>query len=263
MYQELQRKVTEVKPSYSREEIQWLLEHLGDTSPEIRDELVFTSLARGIQEELFSLEQFQFISEEVSSDEGLYKEIDSIGVSALKRSFRALIYANLLSCDGTKESLYYQQLSSPIRATMLNQGLHYLTKEKETTGYSHQYGWVHAFAHGGDLLTEVICHPSFSKSDIAEAFEIIGKIFKRVEIRFTNDEDWRLARAFYEPILRGKIEPSLFTAWLQTVEFPLKEANDFHKFSNFRSCLLEIYLQLDCHNLLQDDLKKIIQSFYY
>lgn len=259
MRKELQRKMIEEKPSYSREEIQWLLDHLGDPSPEIRDELVFTSLARGIQEELFSLEQFQFISEEVSSDEGLYKEIDSRGVSALKRSFRALIYANLLSCD----HFYYQKLSSPIRVTMLNQGLHYLTKEKETTGYSHQFGWIHAFAHGADLLTEVICHPSFPKSDIAEAFEIIGKIFKRVEIRFTNDEDWRLARVLYEPILRGKIESSLLTAWLQTVEFPLKEVNDFHKFSNFRSCLLEIYLQLDCHKLLQDDLKEAIQSFQY
>lgn len=263
MYQVLQRKVIEEKPSYSREETQWLLEHLGDPSPEIRDELVFTSLARGIQEELFTLEQFHFIAEEVSSDEGLYKEIDSRGVSALKRSFRALIYANLLSCDGTKESLYYQQLPSPIRSTMLNQGLYYLTKEKETTGYSPQFGWIHAFAHGGDLLTEVICHHSFPKSNIAEAFEIIGKIFKRVEIRFTNDEDWRLARAFYEPILRGKIEPSLLTAWLQTVEFPLKEANDFHKFSNFRSCLLEVYIQLDQRNSLQNDLKEAIQSFQY
>ena len=54
MRKELQRKVTEEKPSYSQEEIQWLLEHLGDASPEIRDELVFTSLARGLQEELFS-----------------------------------------------------------------------------------------------------------------------------------------------------------------------------------------------------------------
>ena len=41
MYQELQSKVTEEKPSYSREEIQWLLEHLGDPSPEIRDDLVY------------------------------------------------------------------------------------------------------------------------------------------------------------------------------------------------------------------------------
>lgn len=263
MYQELQSKVTEEKPSYRLEEIQWLLEHLGDPSPEIRDNLVFTSLARGIQEELFTQEQFHFISETIISDEGVEKEIDKIGLSTLDRSFRALIYANLLSADANQQSIFYQGLKAEIRNVILNQGLHYLLKEKDTTGFSSQYGWVHAFAHGGDLLTEVICHPSFPKSDIAEAFEIIGKIFKRVEIRFTNDEDWRLARAFYEPILRGKIEPSLFTAWLQTVEFPLKEANDFHKFSNFRSCLLEIYLQLDCHNLLQDDLKKIIQSFHY
>ena len=263
MRKKLQRKVTEEKPSYSREEIQWLLEHLGDPSPEIRDELVFTSLARGIQEELFSLEQFQFISEEVSSDEGLYKEIDSRGVSALKRSFRALIYANLLSCDGTKESLYYQQLSSPIRATMLNQGLHYLTKEKETTGYSHQYGWVHAFAHGSDLLTEVVCHPDFPKNRVHEVFDIFDQLFKRISIRFTNDEDWRLARVLYELILQGKLEQKQVASWIKTVDFPIEEREDFYKFSNFRSCLLEVYVQLDQRNILQDELRKSIQSFQY
>ena len=58
MRRKLQRKVIEEKPSYSREEIQWLLKHLGDASPEIRDELVFTSLARGMQEEFFPLSSF-------------------------------------------------------------------------------------------------------------------------------------------------------------------------------------------------------------
>ena len=242
MYQKLLRKIAEEKPSYHQEEIQWLLDHLGDPSPEIRDDLVFTSFARGIQEELFTQEQFHFIAEGVSSDGGIDKEIDKVGLPTLERSFRALIYANLLSADCTKESLYYQQLSSPIRVTMLNQGLHYLTKEKETTGYSHQFGWIHAFAHGADLLTEVICHPSFPKSDIAEAFEIIGKIFKRVEIRFTNDEDWRLARVLYEPILQGKLEQEQVASWIKTVDFPIEEREDFYKFSNFRSCLLEVYI---------------------
>ena len=259
----LQRKMIEEKPSYSREEIQWLLEHLRDPSPEIRDELVFTSLARGIQEELFSLEQFQFISEEMSSDEGLYKEIDSRGGSALKRSFRALIYANLLSCDGTKESLYYQQLPSPIRATMLNQGLHYLTKEKETTGYHHQYGWIHAFAHGADLLTEVVCHPDFPKNRALEVFDVLDQLFKRIPNRFTNDEDWRLARVLYEPILQGKLEQEQVASWIKTVDFPIEETEDFYKLSNFRSCLLEVYIQLDQRNSLQDALKEAIQSFQY
>ena len=263
MYQELLRKIAEEKPSYRQEELQWLLDHLGDPNPDIRDELVFTSLARGIQEELFTQDQFHFIAEVVSSDGGLDKEIDKIGLSTLERSFRALIYANLLSADANQQSIFYQGLKAEISNVLLNQGLHYLSKEQDTTGFSSQYDWVHAFAHGADLLTEVVCHPDFPINRVHEVFDILGQLFKRISIRFTNDEDWRLARAFYEPILRGKIEPSLLTAWLQTVEFPLKEANDFHKFSNFRSCLLEVYVKLDQKNFLQDALKEAIQSFQY
>ena len=263
MRRKLQRKVIEEKPSYSREEIQWLLDHLGDPSPEIRDELVFTSLARGIQEELFSLEQFQFISEEVSSDEGLYKEIDSRGVSALKRSFRALIYANLLSADGNEHSLFYKGLKADIRNAMLSQGLYYLKKEKDTTGFSSQYGWVHAFVHGADLLTEVICHPDFPKNRDYEVFDVLDQLFKRITIRFTNDEEWRLARVLYEPILQGKVDQATVASWIKSLDFPIEETEDFYKFSNFRSCLLEVYVQLDQRNSLQDDLKKAIQSFQY
>lgn len=91
--------------------------------------------------------------------------------------------------------------SPEICNVLLNQGLHYLSKEKDTTGFSSQYGWVHAFAHGADLLTEVVCHPDFPKNRVHEVFDILGQLFKRMSIRFTDDEDWRLARVIYEPIL--------------------------------------------------------------
>ena len=135
MYKELLRKISEERPSYHQEEIQWLLDHLGDPSPEIRDDLVFTSFARGIQEELFTQEQFHFIAEEISSDGGLDKEIDKVGLSTLERSFRALIYANLLSVDANQQSVFYHGLKAEIRNVLLNQGLYYLSKEKDTTGF--------------------------------------------------------------------------------------------------------------------------------
>jgi len=263
MYQELLRKIAEEKPSYHDEEIQWLLDHLGDPSPEIRDDLVFTSFARGIQEELFTQEQFHFIAEEILSDGGLDKELDKLGASTLDRSFRALIYANLLSADGNQHSLYYQVLKTDIRNTMLDQGLHYLEKEEDTTGFSSQYGWVHAFAHGADLLTEVVCHPDFSASRIYEVFEILGQLFKRISIRFIDDEEWRLARVLYEPILQGKVDQATLASWIKSLDFLIEEREDFYKFSNFRSCLLEVYIQLDQRNSLQDALKEAIQSFQY
>ena len=263
MYQELLRKMAEEKPSYHEEEIQWLLDHLGDPSPEIRDDLVFTSFARGIQEGLFTQGQFHFIAEGVSYDGGLDKEIDKVGLSTLERSFRALVYANLLSADANQQSIFYQELNAGIRNVLLNQGLYYLSKEKDTTGFSSQYGWVHAFAHGADLLTEVVCHPDFPKNRVHEVFDILAQLFKRISIRFTDDEDWRLARVIYEPILQGKLEQEQVASWIKAVDFPIEEREDFYKFSNFRSCLLEVYVQLDQRNSLQDDLKEAIQSFQY
>ena len=263
MYQELLRKIAEEKPGYHQEEIRWLLDHLGDPSSEIRDDLVFTSFARGIQEELFTQEQFQFIAARIISDDGLDKEIDKTETSTLERSFRALIYANLLSADANQQSIFYQGLQSEIRNVLLHQGLYYLSKEKDTTGFSSQYGWIHSFAHGSDLLTEVVCHPGFPKNRVHEVFEILGQLFKRMSIRFTDDEDWRLARVIYEPILQGKLEQEQVASWIKAVDFPIEEREDFYKFSNFRSCLLEVYVQLDQRNSLQDDLKEAIQSFQY
>ncbi|VMI91872.1 aquaporin Z [Streptococcus pneumoniae] len=121
MYQDLLRKIAEEKPNYNQEEIQWLFDHLGNPSPEIRDDLIFTSFAKGIQEELFIQEQFHFIAEGVSSDVGLDKEIDKVGLPTLERSFRALVYANLLSADANQQSVFYQGLQSEIRDDLSNQ----------------------------------------------------------------------------------------------------------------------------------------------
>ena len=154
-------------------------------------------------------------------------------------------------------------MSKPKINTEMIGALDYLEKEKDTTGFSSQYGWVHAFAHGADLLTEVVCHPDFPISRVHEVFDILGQLFKRISIRFTDDEDWRLARVLYEPILQGKLEQEQVASWIKTVDFPIEEREDFYKFSNLRSCLLEVYIQLDQRNVLQDELKKAIQSFQY
>lgn len=39
--------------------------------------------------------------------------------------------------------------------------------------------------------------------------------------------------------------------------------HDFIAFSNFRSCLLEVYVQLDSKKQLSDELRTAIQHFHY
>jgi len=263
MYQNLRKKLEEASPLYYEEEILWLLDHIGHPEATIRDELVFSSLARGLQADLYSAEQFRFLAQEAVKRQGLFFMSDKNGQATLTRSFTALLYANLLNCDGNPNSSYYQALSVQGRKYLLDKGLTYLSVERDTRGYSRKYGWVHAFAHGADLLTEVACHPDFPSSRMPEVLEVIHQVFKRVSVRFGNDEDWRLARVLYEPILQGKLEQEQVASWVKTIDFPIEEREDFYKFSNFRSCLLEVYVQLDQRNSLQDDLKDAIQSFQY
>ena len=53
MYQELLRKIAEEKTSYRQEELQWLLDHIGDPNPEIRDELVLRVWLEGFKKSCF------------------------------------------------------------------------------------------------------------------------------------------------------------------------------------------------------------------
>lgn len=263
MYQNLLKKLEEESPFYCDEEILWLLDHIGHPEATIRDELVFSSLARGLQAELFSAEQFSLLAQEAVKRQGLLYKNDENGQATLTRSFTALLYANLLNCDGNPNSSYYQTLSVYERKNLLDKGLIYLSAEKDTTGYSEEYGWVHAFAHGADLLTEVACHPDFPSSRMPEVLEVIHQVFKRVSVHFGNDEDWRLAQVLYQAVLKEKMSQHELRLWLQSQSFPLENNQDFIAFSNFRSCLLEVYVQLDSKKQLSDELKTVIQHFHY
>ena len=115
----------------------------------------------------------------VSADGGLDKEIDKVGLPTLERSFRALVYTNLLFADANQQSVFYQGLKAEIRNVLFKSRFALSFKRKGHDRFSSQYGWVHAFAHGADLLTEVVCHPDFPKNRVHEVFDILGKLFKK------------------------------------------------------------------------------------
>lgn len=263
MFRKLQEKLKMERPAYTLEEINWLIRHIGDPAPEIRDDLVFNSLARGIQEELFSIEQFHYLAKSIIKDEGLLFEIETSGNSTLTRSFKALIYANLLAADRFDLSLYFRQLDPQIKEVIFQEGLVYLTKERDTQGFSDSFGWVHAFAHGADLVTEIVSHPDFPNSSMPEILSLMERIFKQQTSRFSNDEDWRLARVFSEAILLGKLSQTQLANWVQGLDFPLESVEDYYRFSNMRSCLLEVYILLNKDGQLSNQLKEAIQLFHY
>lgn len=259
----LEKKYLEETPSYEEKELVWLLEHIGDSEAAIRDDLVFNSLARGLQEELFTREQVRFLIEESLSEKGLEFKAYQTGLPTLTRSFTALLYANFLYVDRSQSSLYFHILEEEEVHFVIEQALQYLNFEEDMTAFSEEFGWVHAFAHGADLLAEAVCHPVFSPSRFPEVLAILEKLFRRVTIRFVADEEWRLARVLYQPVLEGRLAQDVLAGWLQSQEFTFGSQTDFYRFSNFRSMLLEVFVQLSAENSLSEELKAVILTIGY
>ncbi|QNL43070.1 DUF2785 domain-containing protein [Streptococcus sp. NSJ-72] len=230
----LKEKLAQDMPIYQQEEILWMLDHIGHPNYKIRDDLIFVSLARAIQEQLFTKDQFDFVVVEALKRQGLLYKKEEVGQATLIRSFTALLFANLLNADAKKNSLYFKRLSSHQRMALFEQGLSYLLYENDSTGYSEEYGWVHAFAHGADLLVEIIYHPDFP-----------------------------ITRVIYQAVLNERLSQTRVAVWLTSLSFPLENSIDFIQFSNVRSCLLEIYLQLNKEKVLADELKETIHLFSY
>ena len=88
---------------------------------------------------------------------------------------------------------------------MLSQGLYYLKKKRIRQVFQVSMVGFTLLRMERISLTVVVCHPDFPSNRVSEIFDVLGQLFKRIPIRFTNDEDWRLARVLYEPILQGKI----------------------------------------------------------
>ncbi|MGT2715816.1 DUF2785 domain-containing protein [Streptococcus respiraculi] len=261
MKKTLEEKLQSKKPTYSDSEVVWLLDNIGHSDGEIRDVLVYNSLGRGLFEGLFTREQFRYLLEDSLRRGILLYKIDEIGLPTLTRSFTALLLGHLVEVSCMPDSPYFQQIVKAEYQLICQKAYNYLAEEQDFTGYSNDYGWVHAFAHGADLLVALVCHPYFEKEDWERIFPILTAIFKRLPQRFVDDEEWRLARVVYEAIKCGHLQDDSLVAWVESLDFPLETNFDFYRFSAMRSCLLDIYLQLDKEGLLAERVKTVIQAW--
>ncbi|MCC9903846.1 DUF2785 domain-containing protein, partial [Streptococcus agalactiae] len=59
---------------------------------------------------------------------------------------------------------------------IMNQAFSWLIDEPDFRGFDEELGWIHAFAHGADLLTEIVKMNCFSKDDSLKILTIIKRV---------------------------------------------------------------------------------------
>lgn len=237
----LTKKLSESGYTLSDKEVNWLISHIGDSDPLIRDDLVFNLLAHSISDGHLTHTQFLTIVKEIMSGNLLFYGIGDGLREALTRSFTALIAGFVIHADGNDESNYYNLLSTEEKDYFFHSALLYLQKETTYIGYSPTYGWVHAIAHGADFLSKAACHPLFPKILWSEVLDTILCVIQRQETAFIDGEDRRLGHIIYAGLLSEALTQSLLSSWVEGLSFPLIENQHFYHLSMFENLLAYIY----------------------
>ncbi len=262
--QELKDKLTESTPIYTNEEINWMLNHIGDPDSLIRDSLVCNSLGKGFLEDNFSLDQAHFMIEKIKTNNTLFYKIDETGIPTLTRSFTCLFWDLIIKVNNDSESEYFKILTDSEEKELFKNLLVYLSKESDFTGFSKKYGWFHAVAHCSDAIADGMKSDNFDPEMAHLFLSSTYKMLNRVDRRFIDGEEYRLSDVFIEAFKNQKISDEDFISWIKNFDFNpyAPDLIEFYRFNNVKSLLENIYVKLNSLSLLNVSIKDYIEEHF-
>ncbi|MDR2183820.1 MAG: DUF2785 domain-containing protein [Clostridiales bacterium] len=192
-----------------------MLEHLGDPDSQLREGLIYPTLARIISENILSREQYIHLLETCIGERNLFYKLGERGDSVFMRSFSALLVASLISADVNSHFL-----SKEAFADTMSKCIEYIEAEMDTRGHIDGKGWAHAIAHGADMLLSIVKHPHFGPEKFLVILETIETcLFK--EAAYVDAEDKRFIFVLRAMQDRG-FEEQILAKWIEKIFAKLK-----------------------------------------
>lgn len=253
----LQTKLTQTTP-YTDAELTWLLEHIGDPNPAIRDDLVYASFCQGVMAERFSQEQVKQLLRAVQTHQLQLRGLGQSDERTLTRSFTSLLNVLFLYADGDEQHPRHGWLSQVDRVWLFDLAINYLPAERDCRGYQEPYGWLHAIAHGADFLMAVACHPLFPVVRLGEVWQVIVEVLTNHETTFSAGEGSRLAEVLVQLICLGRLRQEDLADWLVQVTIADHHPSDYAKSLNVQALLSALFFRLEKMGQLESVLRSAI-----
>ncbi|MHA5099977.1 DUF2785 domain-containing protein [Oenococcus oeni] len=265
MQKVLEKLLQQKKISFNTQQINFMLQNIGNTNSHLRGDLIYNLFARGFDEDAFTFVQKQLITNELIESGNLFKAIKlDQNDFVFLRSFTALALAEIISADGKKNFL-----SDKDRKKLFSMSIVYLSSEKDFRGFVSGKGWAHTVAHGSDFLAASIRNPLFSLDMVDKSFKVFFYILNQLETAFVDNEEQRISFALISALESNKIIETEFVDYL----LKLNESRwASFSFSNQRSCyqmnvwiciLQNVYFMLNQKFFLtRKTINKLIQNYY-
>ena len=220
-----------------------MMEYLGDSESELRDDLVYSVLIRWITSGVFNKEQLKQILTAILDDKHLsYKIGEKDTNSVFMRAFSVLILAGIIYAHREDKFLSYEEL-----VAVKNKIIKCMEEEKDVRGYIAEGGWAHTAAHSSDALDELALCEEFGREELLEILKAIkGKVSIDYHA-YICYEDERLALATNSLISRNLLTEEEISEWVKSfseydkkIEFP----NQYYLLANIRNYLNSLYYRL-------------------
>ena len=188
-----------------------MLEHIGYPEDEMRDKLNYRLFIELLASQLLSHKQMGHITSTLQGEDYLFLSIgERNSDTVFTRSFSALWLSNLLNVDRQLRFLNEDEATS-----ILDASSRYLGKENDVRGFVGEKGWAHAIAHGADLASAIISHPSFDSRFAPVILQGIKESFWKGTV-FVDDEDERLA-TILEKLISQNFPEEIIIEWIEQV----------------------------------------------
>ncbi|MCL2415207.1 MAG: DUF2785 domain-containing protein [Defluviitaleaceae bacterium] len=217
--------------SLTAEELEKLIDDMlgsiGSIDPELRDDLIYATLVRIINEDgALTHEQYIHILDTALDDSHLFYKIgNERDDSVFTRSFSSLAIAAVLRVDARIDFLERESFDGTMTRILT-----YIEQERDTRGFVHRKGWAHSIAHGADMLVHLVRNPKFSNDDLPSILGAIQScLFK--EAAYTDLEDERLIFAIEVALMERDLSDDLLESWIYGVFAALKAVFDVEVFS--------------------------------
>lgn len=169
------RKIKENKWNFDDVSIyKEMINYIGSTDSELRDELIYTGFYHLIDNNLISDNEVLKLLDEVSTL--MFKGIETKDDRVFTRAFSTLII-NLI----IKHDIKYNIISKERFEKLYDDIYFYIQKETNFIGYDKEKGWAHALAHFSDLAY------SFSQNIKATNFQRINLAYSLIDSYMAND----------------------------------------------------------------------------
>lgn len=225
-----------------------MMDYIGDTEGEMRDDLVLTTLWDWIVKGVLTIEEVHKILNISLDEEHLFYGIGKKDDSVFTRTFSVLIAAVCFSMNLNDKYLTLEDVD-----IVYDKVIKYYNEEKDVRGYIDGKGWAHGSAHGADALGELAKCDDIGHDKLMEILKALRNKVSINNYAYINNEDERMVSAVVAVLSRKELGENEIINWIRSFE-PLAKIGKYPE---------DMTLEINVKNFLESLYFRLLESPEY